>query len=427
LAAPARAAPVPPARTLERTRPARAAPAPDAAIEAHADGPAPDAPTDAGAEAPPPEPGSPLRALAVSTGLLHTCALLDNHRIKCWGSNGDGELGLGDTRDRGKTAADMGDNLPFVDLGTRRTATAVSAGRYHTCAILDDGSIKCWGVALFTGTPAAASVGDVGDAPNEMGDHLPAIDFGGRKARLIVSAFTTSCATFDDGSTWCWGESSATPTLIPLDPHAEAVQLSPFHYGAIALFADGTVSRTLPSNGNPSPVPPQTTKFIAGADTSGCFVGQDGKATCSIEGSQPWEMTTGLEALGLTTFSTCGLFGGGAARCWGGCDTAAQSTKYWCGSAAAADHSFAVALGQSAIALTTAGQVHMCALLSDGGVKCWVIGGAYCPDKNGTLMSCDVPPQDSQDPNLGSSVEVVTTNNVRHYGAWREIDLGKHP
>jgi hypothetical protein len=388
----------------------------DGPIDGLADSAAPDAVTDAGAEAPPPAPGSPLRALAVSTGLFHTCALLDNHRIKCWGGNGDGELGLGDKRDRGATAADMGDNLPFVDLGTGRTAAAVSAGRYHTCAILDDGSVKCWGVGFFTGTSAAASVGDVGDEPNEMGDHLPAIDFGGRKARLVVSGFTISCATFDDGSTWCWGEAPfATPTLVPLDTHAEAVQLSPFHYGAIALFADGTVSRTLPNSGNPSPVPPQATKYIAGSDLSGCFVGQDGKATCTIQGSEPWEMTTGLEAMALTTSSTCGLFGGGTVRCWGGCDTATtQSPTYWCG-APQGDRSSAVALGQTAIALTTAGQNHVCALLSDGGVKCWLV------------ESTDVPAQDGQNPNLGSSVEVVTANNVRHYGAWREIDLGKHP
>ena len=78
--------------------------------------------------------------------MQHTCALLDNHRIKCWGWNTYGELGVGDTRSRGTAANEMGNALPFVDLGTGRTAVAVSAARYHTCAILDDGkAVKCWG------------------------------------------------------------------------------------------------------------------------------------------------------------------------------------------------------------------------------------------------------------------------------------------
>ena len=111
-----------------------------------------DAPTiEAGVDAAPPSSGSPLRALAISTGMQHTCALLDDHRIKCWGENSYGELGLGDTRSRGAAASEMGNALPFVDLGTGRTAIAVSAGKYHTCAILDDGSVKCWGPRRLDG------------------------------------------------------------------------------------------------------------------------------------------------------------------------------------------------------------------------------------------------------------------------------------
>ncbi len=39
----------------------------------------------------------------------------------------------------------MGDNLPVVDLGSGRTAKVIAAGGSHTCAILDNSSIKCWG------------------------------------------------------------------------------------------------------------------------------------------------------------------------------------------------------------------------------------------------------------------------------------------
>ncbi len=48
----------------------------------------------------------------------HTCALLDDNSIKCWGGNTAGDLGLGDTAHRGDNANEMGDSLPTVDLGT---------------------------------------------------------------------------------------------------------------------------------------------------------------------------------------------------------------------------------------------------------------------------------------------------------------------
>ena len=72
----------------------------------------------------------------------------------------------------------MGDDLPPIDLGAGRTATAISAGTSHTCVILDDGSIKCWGWN-FLGQLGQGDTDDRGDEPGEMGDALLPIDLGG--------------------------------------------------------------------------------------------------------------------------------------------------------------------------------------------------------------------------------------------------------
>ena len=48
----------------------------------------------------------------------YTCALLDDKSLKCWGGNYNGQLGLGDTNNRGDASGEMGDNLPVVDLGS---------------------------------------------------------------------------------------------------------------------------------------------------------------------------------------------------------------------------------------------------------------------------------------------------------------------
>jgi len=49
--------------------------------------------------------------------MSHTCARLNIGQVKCWGVNGSGQLGLGDTVGRGSKISDMGDNLPAIDLG----------------------------------------------------------------------------------------------------------------------------------------------------------------------------------------------------------------------------------------------------------------------------------------------------------------------
>jgi hypothetical protein len=46
-----------------------------------------------------------------------SCAVLQNRQIKCWGNNTYGQLGLGDTNNRGDNPGEMGASLPAVDLG----------------------------------------------------------------------------------------------------------------------------------------------------------------------------------------------------------------------------------------------------------------------------------------------------------------------
>ena len=125
--------------------------------------------------------------------------------MKCWGFNSSGQLGLGDTIDRGGSPGEMGDDLPVLDLGIGRVATAIAAGSSHTCAILDDKSVKCWGNNRF-GELGLGDTNARGDASGEMGDNLPAVDLGtGRSATAIATAPWRTCALLDDTSVKCWG------------------------------------------------------------------------------------------------------------------------------------------------------------------------------------------------------------------------------
>jgi alpha-tubulin suppressor-like RCC1 family protein len=110
--------------------------------------------------------------VAVSARDDSTCAVFDDFTLKCWGLNASGELGLGDTQPRGDVVRPV--DLPFVDLGAGRNLAAVAMGNAQTCAVLDVGTLKCWG----NNDGGSLGIGDTdnrGDDPGEMGDPLPAV------------------------------------------------------------------------------------------------------------------------------------------------------------------------------------------------------------------------------------------------------------
>ena len=149
--------------------------------------------------------GTDKTAKQITVGWAHACAILNDDTLKCWGYNAFGQLGYGDIDNRGDEAGEMGDNLPTVDLGNGKTAKEVSAGFYHTCAILNDDTMKCWG----TNTAGQLGYGDTnnrGDAADEMGDDLGTVNLGtGKKVKKIVMGFFHACAILTDDTLKCWG------------------------------------------------------------------------------------------------------------------------------------------------------------------------------------------------------------------------------
>lgn len=83
-------------------------------------------------------------AIQISAGTNHVCAILDNNCLKCWGYGSYGRLGYGDTQSRGVLPGEI-EALSCVNLGDGLHAVSVEAGTYYTCAVLNDGNIKCWG------------------------------------------------------------------------------------------------------------------------------------------------------------------------------------------------------------------------------------------------------------------------------------------
>lgn len=134
-----------------------------------------------------------------------SCAILDNGRVKCFGANSQGMLGLGDTDARGDDEGEMGDNLPYVELGEGRTAIDISSNTATSCAILDNQTVKCWG-DNSRGQLGQGDMNNRGDEPDEMGDNLTPIDLGtGLTVKSITSGLWFNCALFTNGKVKCWG------------------------------------------------------------------------------------------------------------------------------------------------------------------------------------------------------------------------------
>ena len=140
----------------------------------------------------PPPPPAPLSVVDVSAaGQHHTCAIISDGSVKCWGANDWGQL---EERDNiGFEFASLGDRHHFA--GTR----AITAGAIFTCASLGDGTVRCWG----NGTH-----GQLGNGTNISSSAMPVAVNGLTGVTEVSAGDFHVCAVLADGSGQCWGKNS---------------------------------------------------------------------------------------------------------------------------------------------------------------------------------------------------------------------------
>eukprot|EP01083_Nonionella_stella_P262744 893150_1 len=149
--------------------------------------------------------GTSFIPMQIVTGKYHTCALSTANKVKCCGWNIYGQLGYGDTNNRGDEANEMGDILLEIDLGTNFIPMKIVAGKYHTCALSTANKVKCWGYNLF-GHLGYGDTNHRGDEANQMGDTLLEIDLGTSFIPMqIVAGMYHTCALSTANKVKCWG------------------------------------------------------------------------------------------------------------------------------------------------------------------------------------------------------------------------------
>jgi alpha-tubulin suppressor-like RCC1 family protein len=284
---------------------------------------------------------------AVSAGTQHTCALLSSGLVKCWGDNFDGELGDGTTTNASTPVAVKG----------LSGATAISASDNFTCAILAGGLVKCWG---YNGWAQLGSQTTDEDSGGAACSTTPVPVSGVEGATGLATGGSHVCAIFPGGTARCWGannngqlgdgvlgtETGSTVTGSPTP--MSVVGLT----GALTLAANGANTCALLSDGTVRCWGANLNNVLGAGAVSGLtpVTIQDIKGAVVLAGGG----------------AMCVVLSDGTPRCWG----RNEHGQLGNGTTKSSDSPLAVP-GLSDVVKIAAGERHTCALLSDHTVRCW--------------------------------------------------------
>ena len=178
-------------------------------------------------------PGLDSGVFAVAGGDYHTCALVRGV-VKCWGNDSFDQLGNGS----GTSQSSPGDVIGIND-----TVIAISSGDIHSCALTAVGRVKCWGTN---------SLGQIGDGTTTNRDSP--VDVFGLSGGVIyiTSGSSHTCAMFAVGEVQCWGSnafgelgnSTTTNSLVPVsveELEGNVIAMAAGSQMVIAILADGSI------------------------------------------------------------------------------------------------------------------------------------------------------------------------------------------
>jgi alpha-tubulin suppressor-like RCC1 family protein len=319
---------------------------------------------------------------AISAGSGHTCALLDDATVRCWGFGGDGRLGYSNALSSGAQApATAGP----VDLGAGRSARMISAGEAHTCAVLDNGSVRCWGFGL-DGRLGYANTDNIGD--DETPGSIGPVDLGaGRTATAISAGRDFTCAVLDDASVRCWGYGGfGALGYGSIDTVGD--DETPGSKGPVALGAGRSATAISAGSDHVCALLDDASVKCWGYGGNG-QLGYGDTATVGLTNTPASagtvDLGTGRTAQAITAGGehTCALLDDAGIRCWGesGFGQLGYANKNTIGDDEVPGTVGPVDVGRSAVAVD-AGDLHTCALLDDTSVRCWGYGA------NGRLGYC---------------------------------------
>jgi alpha-tubulin suppressor-like RCC1 family protein len=299
----------------------------------------------------------------IATGDQHTCGITGTQRLYCWGSDIDGNLGVGTSSD--DCSAQIGGRCSLVPIpvtGAERFVS-VTAGEYHTCALTSAGAAYCWGANVY------GQVG-VGTTDNEV--RVPTAVIGGHTFGSITAGRMHTCGIDTAGDSWCWGWDAwgqlgagvSGPDRCHFFSSGEPCSGTPLKVAGNVRFTMVVGSQDASCGSDVSGAVYCWGASVGGTDGTDCQAGQNANCT-----------RTPLLQVGGATFTRMGMGGSfrcgqkldGVLWCWGydfygafGNGTASTSSL----------DTLVRAAGGKPYAQITMGSGHICGL--NGGVaECW--------------------------------------------------------
>jgi alpha-tubulin suppressor-like RCC1 family protein len=321
--------------------------------------------------------------IAIAAGATHTCAIVAAGAVKCWGENGNGQLGTDAVGQSGVPVAATGLTVPARDLAT---------GALHTCVTGTDDTPRCWGGNSYS----QLGIGEGHDS------NVAVVPIGLTAAvRSVDTRGFHSCALRNDGRVACWGfnaygqagEGSAMLRTAPV-----AVPIA--NVGALAAGAAHTCA--VASGG----------VQCWGYNGEGAI--GTGEATLYV--STPFAipgLAAGATAVTAGFDHTCAVVDGGV-WCWGNNEYGQLGD----GSNNNADAPVAVKGLASGVTQISAGGNQTCAV-QNGDVLCWGYGGA------GVLANGTTNDTNSPLPTVGLDGVVTSLSIAQNHGCAIVADAAK--
>lgn len=271
----------------------------------------------------------------IAAGQSHACALTYRGAAYCWGYNIYGQLGIG--------SADREAHPAPVPVAGGIEFRTITAGRAHTCALTEDGTAYCWGVASDSQLGAPAPYQRCSDPDGfEPCRTQPTAVTGSMKFQAIGAGSTHTCALAPDGIAYCWGGNRFR-------------RFTPLGRGSATTMCEEVV--TGEGGGG-------TESFPCGSN-----------APVRVAGAPAFRSL----AVGLT--HSCGLTAEGAVYCWGSNEFGDLGN----GSTAAADSAVRV-VGD--LVFNSIGVAARCGLTADGRLYCWGINQSGWLGVDSTPETC---------------------------------------
>ncbi len=328
----------------------------------------------------------------IAAGDQHTCALYSTGQVKCWGSDTSGQLG--------DSAAYASSTVPVFVSGITN-ATAISAGTAHTCAVLSNGRIYCWG------SDSDGQLGNGGGGSSGVPVQVSTYtDFD-----RVAAGGNTTCGRRTNEATYCWGDDSGgqlgnggsntdatTPSGVGAygsGSNVEQLTVGALHAcamlntGELNCWGTNSSGQVGDNSFNERDTPVSVNGYSASggseisaggshtcirttANSTRCFgsdtYGQLGNDSTLADRDTPGTVALAASAssLALGTSHSCAIIAG-AVKCWGRDDEGQLGDN-----SPSADEPEPVDVATiSGVTDIAAGDKHSCAVQSDGAVYCW--------------------------------------------------------